>query len=935
MNRGKIIIPIILIAVLGLPLSKTLTHLLTEAWWFDAVGFSRVFWTRLTWQILIWLGTFVLYALFLWGNYRLALHLGSAGAQRLVLRSGSLRFLEGSGLEAHTKKLPNYVALVFIFLLALSAATESTLAWETILKYLNSSEFGIQDPIYQQDIGFYLFQLPLYEGLRNWLLGLLLCGLSLSILVYGLLGKISLRKGSKRILVGQPKTHLSWLLAAIALLIALSFWLERYHLLYSPDGVIFGAGYTDVHARLLAYCAMSVAALGVAVLFVLSVWQKGFTLPAWGIGFSLVVWMLLNGIYPWFQQQFIVAPNELEKEKPYIAYNIEFTRKAYNLDAVQRSDYQVTAQLDRQALSKNQSTIRNIRLWDYRPLLATYRQLQEIRLYYRFKDVDVDRYLLDGDFRQVMLAARELSYSQIPERARTWVNQRLKYTHGYGLVMSPVNRVTPDGLPELYIKDIPPVSQVKLQVSEPAIYYGEETDTYIFTGTRTQEFDYPVGGENAFTQYDGQGGVPMPSLWHRLAYAYDLGSLKILISNYFTDTSRIHYYRLLKERVNQVAPFLRFDNDPYIALINGRLQWIVDAYTASDRYPYSEPVWRSNGAASNLQGGNARQILRGNVNYIRNSVKILVDAYDGTMRFFVVDETDPVLATYRKIFPTLFESGDTIAPEVRAHFRYPLDLFKLQAQMYLSYHMGNSEVFYNREDLWRFPTEVYEGNEQLMQPYYAIMRLPQEKKAEFLLILPFTPANKDNMIAWMAARSDGESYGKLLLYEFPKQELVYGPRQIEARIDQNPQISQQLTLWSQEGSRVIRGDLLVIPIQDSLLYVEPVYLRAEQGSLPQLKRVIVAYENQIAMEKSLENSLEAIFGSPQGSERSDKLSQRESPRGAPGEFSQLVEEALLTYQKAQDALRQGDWASYGQYQQKLGELLQQLNLYDANEYPAK
>ena len=925
MNRRQSIATIlILIVILGLPLSKTLTHLLTEAWWFDAVGFSEVFWTRLTWQTLIWVGTFAFYALFLWGNYRLAMHLVSVDVERLILRSRSLRFPAGSGLEAYAKTLPNYIALVLIFLIALSAATESVSTWETILKYLNSSEFGIRDPIYQQNIGFYFFQLPLYEGIRNWLLALLLLALIASTLVYGLKGKIALRYGWKRILVGKPQIHVSLLLAAIAFVFALSFWLQRYHLLYSPEGVIFGAGYTDVHAKVLAYGAMSVAALAIGILFIFTVWQPSLILPACGIGFFLAVWVLLNGVYPWFQQQFIVAPNELVKEKPYIAHNIEFTRSAYGLDAVQREDYRVTAQLNRQVLGENQSTIHNIRLWDYRPLLSTYRQLQEIRLYYRFRDVDVDRYLLDGDYRQLMLAARELSYAQVPPRARTWVNQRLKYTHGYGLAVSPVNRVTPDGLPELYIKDIPPVSKIDLEVREPRIYYGEETDTYIFTGTSTEEFDYPVGGENAFTKYSGKGGVPMPSFWQRLAYAYDFGSLKILISNYFTNTSRIHYYRQITERVNQVAPFLRFDRDPYIVLIDGRMQWMIDAYTVSDRYPYSEPVVRSNGAASILQRENTRQILRGEVNYIRNSVKVLVDAYDGTMRFFAVDETDPVLATYRKIFPTLFESENIIAPEVRAHFRYPLDLFKIQAQMYLSYHMGNSEVFYNREDLWRFPTEIYEGNEHLMLPYYAIMRLPEATKAEFLLILPFTPANKDNMIAWMAARSDGENYGKLLLYEFPKQELVYGPRQIEARIDQNPQISQQLTLWSQEGSRVIRGDLLVIPIQDSLLYVEPVYLRAEQGELPELKRVIVAYENQIAMEKTLEDSLEAIFGSRQKSEREAKPSPRELPREAPKEFSALVESALLTYQKAQEALRQGDWASYGRYQKELGNLLQQL-----------
>jgi uncharacterized membrane protein (UPF0182 family) len=635
------------------------------------------------------------------------------------------------------------------------------------------------------------------------------------------------------------------------------------------------------------------------------------------VGFYLVALLLVDGLYPWFQQQFIVKPNELDKELPYIKHNIELTRKAYGLDEVETKEFPAHNQLNRQDLQANQSTISNIRLWDYRPLLDTYRQLQEIRLYYQFNDVDIDRYTLDNKYQQVMLSARELSSDQVPAKAQTWVNQRLKYTHGYGLVMNSVNRVTADGLPELLLKNIPPVSSVDLQVSEPGIYYGESTDNYIFTGTRTPEFDYPLGNKNAFTTYKGKGGVPIPSLWHRLAYAYDLGSLEILISNYFSHNSRIHYYRQIQKRISQVAPFLRFDGDPYMMVIDGRLQWMIDAYTVSDRFPYSQPVLQSNDGNSVLQASQLKGIVRGNVNYIRNSVKVVIDAYDGTMQFFVVDEQDPVLATYRRIFPTLFQSKDQIPPAVKAHFRYPLGLFKIQAQMYLSYHMSVPEVFYNQEDLWRFPTEVYEGNKQLMEPYYIIMRLPEEEREEFILILPFTPVNKDNMIAWMAARSDGEHYGKLLLYEFSKQELVYGPSQIEARIDQNPEISQQLTLWSQEGSRVIRGDLLVIPIEKSLLYVEPVYLRAEQGQLPQLKRVIVAYHNQTVMAKTLEDCLAVIFG--------DKQLQKPTPRPIREDFSGLVEKALETYQKAQAAIGEADWNSYGQYQEELGNLLQQLH----------
>jgi uncharacterized membrane protein (UPF0182 family) len=520
-----------------------------------------------------------------------------------------------------------------------------------------------------------------------------------------------------------------------------------------------------------------------------------------------------------------------------------------------------------------------------------------------------------------MLSARELAVNELPQEAKTWVNERLKYTHGYGLVMSPVNQITSDGLPELYIKDIPPVASVNLLITQPAIYYGEETGNYIFTGTSTEEFDYPLGDQNALTHYQGKGGVPMPTIWRRLAYAFDLGSLQTLISNYFTDQSRIHYHRQIQERVSHVAPFLHFDDDPYLVVIQGRLQWIVDGYTVSDRYPYSEPVTHSKSAEGILQTENVQSLVGADVNYIRNSVKVLVDAYDGSMRFFAVDETDPILATYRKIFPNLFEAAAAIPPAVRAHFRYPLDLFKIQAQMYATYHMSDPEVFYNREDLWEFPIQTYEDSQVVLQPYYVIMRLPGEAKAGFILILPFTPSNKDNMIAWLAARSNGEDYGKLLLYEFPKQKLVFGPRQIEARIDQDPQISQQFTLWSQAGSKIIRGDLLVIPIKQSLLYVEPVYLRAEQGELPELKRVIVAYDKNVVMEPTLEKALAAIFG---GESVQQPVTTGTSSAVVP-QAPALAKSALEIYQKAEAAARQGNWAEYGRYQQELENILQKLN----------
>ena len=907
--RQKAITTIVLVIFIGLTLASTLIHLLTESWWFDATGFADVFWTRISWQIAIWVATLAVYGLFLWFNYWLANRLTS---------DRSFSFLTGTELEPYTKTIFNLAIAIVIFVIATSAAGASAAFWATSLKFINASDYNRLDPIYGRDIGFYLFKLPFYEGLQIWLSTLLISGFLIAIAVYLLKGvagfnfvipnlrgqklsgqQLKFRRQWQTNFQGKQKAHLILLLAAIALVVAFNFWLKRYELLYSADGVVWGAGYTDTHARLFSYWVMGIGALVLGVFLILAVWLRRSMLPLYGIALYLVILFFVNGIYPELQQRFSVEPNELDKELPYIKNSLEFTREAYNLETIDTKNFPVSSNLSAEVLQQDKGTIQNIRLWDYRPLLSTYRQLQEIRPYYLFNDVDIDRYNIDGNYRQVMLSARELSYERVPQQAKTWVNQRLKYTHGYGMVMSPVNEVTEDGLPELFIKNIPPASTIDLDVPTPAIYYGESTEDYIFTGTTTPEFDYPQGNTNAFTKYDGTGGVSISGLVRKLAYAYDLNSFKILISNYFTDNSRIHYYREIRERVSHVAPFLRFDSDPYITLIDGRLQWIIDAYTTSDRFPYAEPA-------------------ESGINYLRNSVKVMVDAIDGSMQFYAIDKDEPILATYRKIFPNLFVPQADIPPQVKEHFRYPLDLFKVQAQMYLAYHMNDPQVFYNREDLWRFATENYEGNQQAIEPYYQIMNLPGESRAEFVLILPFTPVNKDNMIAWMAARSDGENYGKTLLYEFPKQKLIYGPFQIEARIDQNPEISQQLTLWSQKGSRVIRGDILVIPIDDSLLYVEPVYLRAEQGELPELRRVIVAYDKQVVMRPTLNESLTALFGNKPAPQTAP---QPDAPVNA---NSNLIQQAAQAFERAEKAQREGNWAEYGRYQQQLKQIIEQL-----------
>jgi len=878
----------------GLLIVSPLIHWMTEWWWYGSLGQQGVLVTLTVGQSLAWGISALVFFLFSWGNYRLALNL----TRYSVFRVKSGFAPEGMPVQS----MISFLAVGLAVFWALSGASGFLNAWEIILRFYYASPFNLTDPIFGQDVGFYTFTLPFYHLVRNWLLYLVVIGLLTTVPVYIFKGTLDLGRGWQNLIIGRPKAHLTILTMALLVLIAWSYWLARFELLYSPEGAVFGAGYADAHSGLWVLAALSLLGAVAVGLLGWSLRRNGVVFALGVIGSYGAIAFLLP-IIPALEQQLIVSPNELTKETPYIEYNLEFTRQAYGLNSIERQVYPVEPTLTQAKLQDNRATIDNIRLWDYRPLLSTYREVQGLRLYYSFQDVDLDRYTLEQNYRQVMLSARELEYDRVPARAKTWVNQRLKYTHGYGLTMSPVNRITPQGQPEFFIQDIPPVINTDLVLKQPRIYYGEATDSLIFTGMGTDEFDYPIGQENAANRYSGLGGIPIPSLWQRLLYALDYTDLRILISNYFTPQARIHYHRQVRDRVQRLAPFLRLDEDPYLVLTNGRLQWFLDAYTISDRFPYAEPI-------------------SPDFNYIRNSVKVVVDAYDGTVQLLVVDDQDPILQTYQKIYPSLFtNSSAPIDPAVRAHFRYPEDLFRIQSQMYLSYHMTNAEVFYNQEDLWRVPIQKYEDTEEVMEPYYVVMKLPEMTEPEFLLIMPFTPVNRDNMVAWLAARCDGDRYGEAILYEFPKQELIYGPRQIEARIDQNPEISQQLTLWSQEGSRVIRGDLLVIPIENSLLYVEPIYLRGEQSQLPELKRVIVAYDQDIFMTATLEESLELMFGvaSPAAAAAAE-------PKPSPSpSLSPLAQEALKIYEASQEALQNGRWEDYGALNQQLADLLRQLN----------
>jgi uncharacterized protein len=900
-RKSSLGITLLLLILVGLPIGQHLIHLLTESWWFESLGYADVFWKSLLWEGLLGIAIFSSFIAILGFHYWLS---------QTLTRDRSLRLFEFTELEQYSGFIVRSSSIFLIGFIAFIAATNSADTWTTLLQFIHGQPFNQADPIFAKDIGFYLFKLPVWDWVRQILQMLSIWSLAIAGTIYSLKGVFVPRSLG---LTKPIQQHLILIVTAIVAILGWGFWLNRYHLLTQSSGVVYGLGYTDATARLFGLNLMAVLTLIILGILIVSLGRLRQRFLFLSLGLFGIGWLGLLGLYPWFIQQFVVSPNELVKEKPYLANNIQGTQNAYQLTQIQSQDFNVDANLTANNLETHKDTLENVRLWDYQPLLKTYRQLQEIRSYYRFNDVDVDRYKIQDSVQQVMLSARELEITQLPEQAKNWVNQQLKYTHGHGLVMSPVNKVTADGLPNFFIKDIPPQSSVGLKIEQPSIYYGELTHSYILTGTSTDEFDYPQGGTNALTRYDGSGGVSLGNFGRKIAYSLDLRNLQILISNYFTRETKVHYYRAILERAQHIAPFLRYDQDPYLVLADGKIYWVIDAYTVSDRYPYSEPI------TVNPTPGN-----RASINYIRNSVKVVVNAYDGSVQFCIVDDVDPIIQTYRQMFPSLFTEKEKISQSIRDHFRYPEDLFRIQANQYLTYHMSDPEVYYNREDMWQIPQQVYEQNTVPVDPYHITMRLPKTQKSEFILMQPFTPHKKDNMIAWMAARSDGENYGSLIQYNFPKQSLVFGPRQIEARIDQDPKISEQLTLWSQSGSKVIRGNLIILPLENALLYVEPIYLRAEQAELPELKRVILAYDKSVVMANTFEDAVEKIFGKKQIT----NLSETEASQPKSTSNSSLKEQAkaaLETHFEAEKAAREGNWAKFGQLQQKLKSILQSLS----------
>jgi uncharacterized protein len=908
--RGKAIGVWIAVALAVLFVLGRVSGIVVDWAWFTSVGYGRVFRTVFVARTAMFCAVFVATALILWVNVALALRFAMPQLVRAAAREdrrlATIEALPGSPAAMLLPELPlrawRLLALVVVLVVSLLIALAEIGTWETALRFLYQVPYGQIDPQFGKDIGFYLFSLPAYVALSDWLLLVLVVAIAMAGAVYFLHGAINLDRRPRRI-ASAAVAHGSALLGFCFALKAWSYVLDRYLLLYNNNGVVVGAAYTDVHIDLPVLWVLIAFSATAAMLAWANVWLRTHRLVIGSVvlvfGTSFLFGEVLSGVF----ERFIVKPSELQLESPYLQRNIALTREAYNLNKITVKPFAAEQELTYQSLERNRGTVNNIRLWDWQPLIDTYAQLQEIRTYYKFLDVDVDRYHLNGSYQQVMLAPREIAPSLLAPNAQTWVNLHLLFTHGYGVVMSPVTQKSSEGLPIFYLKDIPPASTGGPEINEPRIYFGQNMSSYVIVKTSTSEFDYPKGAHNVYASYGGVDGVSIGNEAWRSLFAWYLGDTNILLSRYITSNSRIIMHRDIQERVHTIAPFLQLDHDPYMVISGGKLYWLQDAYTTSDWFPYSQP-----------EPGNG-------LNYIRNSVKIVIDAYNGSTTFYIADPTDPIIRTYQRIFPELFEPLGAMPSNLQRHIRYPEDMFYIQAQQYRAYHMTAPEVFYNREDLWQFPREATapDGSAagRRMVPYYVMMRLPGDQGAQFFLMLPMAPSQRENMIAWFAARCDPPEYGKLLVYEFPKDKLIYGPFQIEARINQSTEISQQISLWNQMGSRVIRGNLLVVPIDNSLLYVSPLYLRAASGQLPELKRVIAAYGDRVVMEDTLPEALAALF--QQSGPAAETLPLVNAPPA-----DERARAALGHYDKAIERLKAGDWAGFGAELDALRPLLQQL-----------
>lgn len=887
------ILGLVLVLLIFLIFSPAFARFYTDYLWFQSLDYTAVFLRRLTAHIALAAMTTLIAAIFLIFNWTLLPHWIAPKTQlrRQIPLSRNRQTPQGQQISISTA--PIALAFTIIALIA-GAAIGLQLGnqWQTYLLAHAGAPFQSADPVFGHDLSFYVFQLPWYEVLLSYGQALVALAVTGLLVRYTLFDQLRLR---------SVIAHLSLGGALWLALVGTGRLLSRFVLLKANDGIVFGAGYTDVHARMPLYSLEAFLFFAAAAVLIVNIATRQWRLLV-GIGIFWVGLSFIGPVYPAIIQQFRVEPNEVALESPYIQHNIALTRQAYGLDAVREQNYPSTGSLSADSIAANAEVLQNVRLWDYRPLKRTYSQLQEIRLYYSFSAVDVDRYVVNGALTQVMLAARELDVDELAEQAQTWINRHLIFTHGYGVTLNSVSAVTPEGLPELLVRDIPPVATYPaLQIDQPGIYFGERTHEYAIVNTAEDEFDFPQGDTNVHTRYTGPDGVRIGNMLRRTLLATRFGNVQILLSSALSSESRILAYRTLHERATAIAPMLWYDDDPYPVIVDGKIVWLLDAYTWTSHFPYSEPF----------------KLDDRTLNYVRNSVKVTVDAYTGEIHFYLIDPAEPIAATYARIFPDLFEPADAMPEVLRAHWRYPETLFLIQSQIYTTYHMQDPQVFYNREDLWDIPQELVETEQLVMEPYYVTLRLPGSENPEFLLIRPYVPKEKQNMVAWLYARNDEPAYGEIGVFKLAKDRMVYGPLQIEGRIDSDPVISQQLSLWNQRGSHVLRGNLLVIPLEDTFLYVEPLYLEAESGQLPELTRVLVAYADKVAMAPTLEEALLEVFGAaqemglPAGSASGDESSTSEA----------LALEAWQHYQAAQVCLSRGDWVCYGEEQAALERLL--------------
>ncbi len=914
-NGKRIFIGVAVVVVMMILTSfNTVINFITDYKWFQELGFEKVFLTKLIAQLQIGIPAFIIVTVLVY------LYL-------LSIKKDYYKKVDAVHRGVPEKRINQLTLLGSIFVAFISSSTIAGNLWFDILRFFNSTSLGVNEPIFNQDISFYLFKYPLFTKIYYMLVSSIILLAIITIAFYGLM--ITLRRptlidsdmggadefGRRQINLDNGKKILGIVTRQFTIIgfvffiiLGLGYIIRAFDLLYSSRGVAYGASYTDINVTLLKYRVLMVAAFISAILFIIGIRKGKIRLAVSGPALMVVIGILGNIIAAGVQS-YIVAPDEISKEKEYINYNIKYTQKAYGLENVEEKDFPATLNLTREDIDNNDKTISNIRINDYRPTKQVYNQKQGIRYYYRFNDVDVDRYMIGDKYTQVFLSPRELDQSQIRNEVLTFINKHIKYTHGYGIVMSPVNTVTTEGLPDVTIGDIPPVTDVPgFEVERPEVYFGELTNDYIIVNTGEKEFDYPKGSSNVETMYEGDAGIKLSGI-NKLLYAYKQKSLKMLLSGNITSESKIVLYRNINERIRKIMPFLEYDSDPYIVFNEGKLYWIIDAYTVSSNYPYSEPLQESN------------------VNYIRNSVKVVIDAYNGDATYYITDKTDPLISTYEKIFPQLFTPMEEMPEGLMAHIRYPRVLFDIQSEIYRRYHMEDPRVFYNQEDEWNIAMEQYQTESQPIESNYLMMRLPEEDDEEFILSIPYTPKDKLNMTALLVGRNDGEHYGKLVLYQLPKSKNIYGPMQIENKIDSDDEISKEFTLWSQQGSNVIRGNLLIIPIEESILYVEPIYLQADNAeSLPEVKRVVVGYGDKIVMEDTLEESLGKIFGEveapqPEIPEPGEPI----PPMEDTDNIRQLITNANTIFESATEAQRQGNWGEYGRNIEELNRILERLS----------